>query len=278
MDRLKRLNARITNKLFIVFKRCQSNLFSKRKIKILFSRKREWEHFIRWGFKFTQHVIAFDEFTPKNIKEYDLVVPLTIRDLKYLNKVRHLINDNLIPIPTLDSIVLCDDKYLLNQALAANGFGNFVPKMGGALTYPYILKKRIDEWGRNSHIISGAQAEERFSEILTHSDYFRQELIPGPFECATHILFQKKIICSITIEYAFKTKTPIKGKDNASYTQICCCPYLDLFSAILSSVGFDGLCCFNYKVQDNRPLILEINPRFGGSLSPLFFSFIGSIA
>ncbi len=35
-----------------------------------------------------------------------------------------------------------------------------------------------------------------------------------------------------------------------------------------------GLCCFNYKVIDDNPYLLEINPRFGGSLSSFFFSFI----
>jgi predicted ATP-grasp superfamily ATP-dependent carboligase len=30
----------------------------------------------------------------------------------------------------------------------------------------------------------------------------------------------------------------------------------------------------NYKVVRGLPYILEINPRFGGSLTPYFFSFI----
>jgi len=202
-------------------------------------------------------------------------VPLTIRDLKDLNEVRNLIIENPIPIPGIESILLCDDKYLLNKTLIANGFERFVPIMGSTLTYPYILKKSIDAWGKNSHIVADRQQGKIFSDTFTHPEYFSQEFIAGLYEYATHILFKdKKILCSINIEYAFETETPIKGIDKPIYTKICRCPYLDIFSSILMSIGFEGLCCFNYKVRDNSPFILEINPRFGASLCPFFFSFM----
>jgi hypothetical protein len=263
------------HKLFLIYKTFQSRLFPKRKIKILFSNRQDWKDSIKQGFRCTRHEIAFEELSPNNIKNCDLVVPLTMRDLKYLNEVRDLIVDNPIPIPNMESILLCDDKHLLNQTLIAKGFGNFVPKMGSALPYPYILKRSISEWGQNSHIITGTQQERIFSDTLTNPEYFSQEFIIGPYEYATHVLFKdQKIACSINIKYAFETETPIKGRDKPIYMKICRCPYLDVFSSILMSIGFEGLCCFNYKVRDDRPFILEINPRFGGSLTPYFFSFI----
>jgi hypothetical protein len=278
MDKLKRLHPRIRETSFRAFcthERFRSHLFSKRKMKILFSRKEGWEQPIKDGFLNTPHEIAFEDFTPPNIKDYDLIVPLTLRDLKYLSKVRNLIIDNPIPIPSMESIVLCHDKYLLNQLLAANGFEPFIPKMGRPLTYPYILKKRIDEGGRNSHVISDARQEQIFSGTLTDSEYFFQDLIKGPYEYATHILFKnQRIMHSLNIEYKFNAEMPIKGKDKPIYSMICHCPYLDVFAAMLTCIGFDGLCCVNYKVSDNHPFLLEINPRFGGSLSRYFFSFI----
>ena len=74
--------------------------------------------------------------------------------------------------------------------------------------------------------------------------------------------------------YEFDSEIPIKGQDAWLYRAIRRCPYLTLFSNILNSIGFQGLCCVNYKVERGRPYILEINPRFGGSLTPYFFSFI----
>ncbi len=81
-------------------------------------------------------------------------------------------------------------------------------------------------------------------------------------------------MCSLNIEYVFETRSAIKGKDRLRYKAVCSCPYLDVFSSILAAIGFNGLCCFNYKVANGLPMILEINPRFGGSLSPFFFSFV----
>ena len=58
------------------------------------------------------------------------------------------------------------------------------------------------------------------------------------------------------------------------YSYISQCDYLDKFSAILNSIGYEGLCCFDYKVINGKPQIFEINPRFGGSLSAYFFTFL----
>lgn len=274
-NRLRHLSTKITNKLFLIYTLLQVRLFSKRKIRILFSRHPGLEDPIRKGFEFTQHEIDFGELSQSNLKNYDLVVPLTINDLKYLNKIRNQIIDNPIPIPSLESIELCDDKHLLNQSLIANNFGIYVPKIGGSQSFPYILKKKIDYSGENSHIIHDSQQEQLFSEALNNPDYFTQELITGPLEYATHILFKnKKIVYSINIEYTFETETPIKGKTKSFYLTVCRNPYDKEFTSILNSIGFEGICCFNYKVRDNLPMIIEINPRFGGSLAPYFPSFI----
>ena len=102
----------------------------KRKMKILFSQKDDWEPKIRRGFRYSQHELSFESFSVENIVKYDLIVPLSISDLKYLNEVRHLINSNPIPIPTTESLCLCDDKYLFNQTLIKNNFENlFVVKL-----------------------------------------------------------------------------------------------------------------------------------------------------
>lgn len=282
LDRLKRLSPRIrylSYDAFFARERFWSHLLPERKLKILFSREPDLEKTIKDGFYDTPHVIAFEAFPPRNIRDYDLIVPLTMPDLKYLNEVRNLMIDNPIAIPSMESILLCDDKYSLNESLAANGFGYFVPKMGSALTYPYIMKKRIDLEGKNSHLIFDKQQEPVFSDISTHPEYFSQNFIKGSYEYATHILFKnQRIVHSINIEYKFNTETPIKGKDKAIYTMICHCPYLDVFAAMLTSIGFNGLCCVNYKVCDNHLFLLEINPRFGGSLSRYFFSFIRHVA
>jgi len=271
----KQISAKIFNTFFYAYEVLKSGLFSKSKMTILFSVKEAWAPKIIKGFKLTRHQITFAELSAKNIADHDLVVPLTIDDLKLLSDMPLVISKNPLPIPSKENIELCDDKYRFNRTIVANGFGDYIPQMGGSLTYPYILKKRIDDWGKNCFIISDKQQEQTFSDRINHPDYFCQKLIPGTREYATHILVKnKKILHSLNIEYGFSSEFPIKGKQQFLYTRICGCPYLDLFSEILNSIEFEGLCCVNYKSIDNKPQIIEINPRFGGSLSEFFFSFI----
>ncbi|MEY3788486.1 MAG: hypothetical protein RIQ94_114 [Pseudomonadota bacterium] len=283
LETLNSLAAKIALGLFFGYKVLESYFFSKRKMKILFSDTGEhtwWKKELTRGFRFTRHEIAFEKLSPENVKHYDLIVPLTIPDLKYASvELHNLLINNPIPIPSAESIELCDDKYRFNETLIANGFEEFIPRMTGELDYPYILKKKIDQWGANSYIISDEQQEQILADTLANPEYFRQALIMGRCLYATHILFKNgKIVCSMDVEYTFRVEAPIHGKDDhITYYKLSECPYLDIFSAILTSIGFEGLCCIDYKIVDNRPLIFEINPRFGGSLRKVFFSFLRHI-
>lgn len=249
-------------------------------MKILFSNsKKDWIPFIEKGFELSQHEIFFAELSSSDIKSFDLIVPLTIQDLNYLNQIPDLIANNAIPIPSIPVILLCDNKYMLNQALVIKGFSDFIPKVGVTHQYPYVLKKRIDEWGQNSHLIFNKQQEQLFLVNLIHPDYFVQAFIAGADEFATHILFKnKKIVHAITIKHSHEGDAYIRGKDKTISSVVFECTYLELFSSMLIAIGFEGLCCIDYKVVNNQPFILEINPRFGGSLCGLFFSFIEHLA
>lgn len=134
--------------LHLLFSRkCLSVLSRQRKFRILFSKKDDWETFIRRDFRYSRHKLTFDSISLENIKKHDLIIPFAIDDILYLNEVRHLIDGNPIPIPTAESVRLCDDKYLFNKTLMENKFESLIPRMGKNLKYPYILKKRIDIWG-----------------------------------------------------------------------------------------------------------------------------------
>jgi hypothetical protein len=257
-------------------RRYLGNMFGQRKRKILFSRKDDWEPLIRRSFRYSRHELTFGAFAPDAIEKNDLIVPLNVEDIRYLNEVRHLIVDNPIPIPTNESIRRCDDKSLFNRVLMENGFGNFIPRISADLRYPYILKKNIDAWGKNSHIVLNEEQESEISEKLSSREYYRQYLVPGKYEYATHVLFSMgRIVHSINIEYCFESDVYVKGKNPPVHIKkVDHSPYLGIFSSILSLIGFEGLCCVNYKDIDGCPLLFEINPRFGGSLCSHFYSFM----
>ena len=264
------------NQFYVKSEKLWALLSSARAKRILFSDKPDWTSAIQTGFRRLPHQVEFGPITEDSFQRYDIVVPLTLSAVDEARRHSRLQN-NALRLPTPESVCLCNDKYEFNQAIIKAGFGEYIPKMaeGRALTPPYILKKRIGSWGKECYIISNHDDERIHRNRITDPNYFCQELIPGSAEFATHILFiDGQIVKALNIKYEFATDTPIKGQSVALFQVVHRCPYLDLFARILRTIRFEGLCCVNYKVVHGRPLLMEINPRFGGSLAPYFFSFI----
>lgn len=243
----------------------------RRKLRILFSRREDWEPLLRDAFRHTPHRVAFDAFTPANLAGHDLTVPLTIADLKFLcsDQPGYF---GVLPMPSLRSVDVCDDKLLFNRTLADAGLGRYAPQVSDQPFYPYIVKRRIDESGAHSHIV-GSWAQERGLAAECHGqDYFRQALVPGNREYATHIVFDRgRIRYALTVEYLFSGDIYVKGRDRSTWAAAIPNPgCMGVFATILRTLEFQGLCCVNYKLVDGIPSIFEINPRFGHSLCPYF--------
>jgi hypothetical protein len=224
--------------------------------------------------QYSRHTVEFGPISASSFEKFDLVLPIPISDLLQAAECSRGFK-NPLPLPSREAVELCDDKLKFNQRLIEAGFGAHIPGMGTCLPRPYILKKRIGVSGKECHVIRDYAEESAARELLQDPDYFCQEIVPGTLEYATHVLFaNNRIVKSLNVRYEFATESPIKGQDKFLSRGICSCPYLGLFSKILRTIEFQGLCCVNYKVANGRPYILEINPRFGGSLAPYFFSFL----
>jgi hypothetical protein len=276
--RARQLASPHRNKIYMDIEKLFSLLSTSRALRILIGESPELQTDMQSGFRRLRHTVEFAPITSQSFSEYDLVVPMSVRDLMQAREWPELVLENAIPFPSPECVSLCDDKFEFNQRLIASGFGVYVPKMGSGLERPYILKKRIGIWGRECRVIHDLKDKADAMAQINDPAYFCQEIVRGRQEFATHILFVNgRIAKSLNIMYEFESETPIKGQDPFLYRVIHRCPYLDLFSSILNSVGFQGLCCVNYKVAGGRPYILEINPRFGGSLAPYFSSFVRGI-
>ncbi len=262
---------------FLVLESVSAILFPITEKKILFSANEGDEKYIRSGFRFLHHHIEFGAFTPENIDKNDLVIPLNITDVRELLKFPHLTKNKLIPIPSLEAVNICDDKYIFIETLINKGFKDLLPKIGNDLSLPFMLKKKVAAGSENCFLVSTPEQKLGYMELINSQDYFCQEIIDGATEYCTHILFKDhKIVTSLTIKYNFYNGMPIsiKGKDKLCYKTMCKSPHLDAFSSILDAIGYQGLCNFDYKIIDGKLKIFEINPRFGGSLSRYFFSFL----
>jgi len=185
------------------------------------------------------------------------------------------VKHNPVPTPTMEAVDICDDKYLFYQTLAAKGFENDMPRVGKNLNIPYIVKKKVAHMGLNCYVIDTPEKEEKYKSEINDPDYFCQEIVQGPKEYATHLIYKKgKMMAALNVIYIFSSPTYVKGVDKFICNKLGKCPHLELFGNILDAIGFEGICCFNYKEIDGKPYVFEINPRFGGSLSMFFFSFL----
>jgi predicted ATP-grasp superfamily ATP-dependent carboligase len=276
MTDLRAKMARRRNRLFAKSEKFWALLTRAGAKKILFSGKPDWFDDIKTGFRHLPHQVESGLITEDSFRRYDIVVPLSLDALEEARR-RSPLQKNAFPLPSEQSVRLCDDKYEFNQALVSVGLGRYIPKfaLGVSLPTPFILKKRVGTWGKECYIIRNCEDEVAQLDRISDPNYFCQELVPGSSEFATHILFvDDKIVKALNIKYQFASDTPIKGQSAEHLRVVHRCPYLDLFARVLRTIQFEGLCCVNYKVSKGQPYLLEINPRFGGSLAPYFFSFI----
>jgi predicted ATP-grasp superfamily ATP-dependent carboligase len=251
-----------------------------RGLSILFGCHPGWEPTLKKAFADTQHRIHFEQFSETNIGQYDLVIPITIDEILFLDTHRALLRNSRLPVASSQAVRICDDKLLFYQTMVQKGFGAYLPQVGGKLAFPYLLKKKVTHCGHGSELVFSVRDEERLVALLTSDEYFRQAYIPGNCEYATHILFRKgRIVASFTIRHRHSAPVYIRGFDKAAsvYSVFTRSRFLPLFSGMLQSINFEGICCFDYKIADNKPYILEINPRIGGSSVEYLLKFINAI-
>lgn len=262
----------------IARERLLARLWPRRPLHILFPQT-EMEVHLREGFRHRGDLLRFAEPTPDELRAHDLVVPLTLPDLAQLRAFEPLLARNPLPLPSADSVALCDDKLACNRALAAAGFADSVPEIADSLPFPYVLKKRVDAWGDNTHVIANAEQERRFAALLGDPDYFRQAFVPGQREYAAHLLVRDgRIVAALTVEYAFAHDLHKKCREQPPhYRRLRRATHLPLLRGMLAAIGYEGLCCVNYKLQEGRVQLLEINPRFGASLAPWFFAMMRAL-
>jgi hypothetical protein len=219
--------------------------------------------------------VNFSKFETDNIEKYDLIVPLTIPDLEFCIKNMDKMPNNLIPFPSLESFNICNDKSQFEFFMLQNGFSSYLPLSKDEIKFPFILKKSQDEGGVNTFIVRDDNDLKTYQDQLIDPNYIKQSIVEGNREYATHIIIKDgKIKNALTIVYKFDDTVYIKGKDKYICRNICKSKHLEIFENILKTMDFNGLCCVNYKEKDGVPMILEINPRFGGSLCDYFYPFL----
>ena len=195
---------------------------------------------------------------------------MRLNDTRYLSRKFRRQNGHLFLIPPLQALEIADDKLLFNQFLRQNGFSEHVPERCSEDSFPFVLKKRTDEGGIHTQIISNREEAHAVEPLIGREDYFTQGYVPGDTEFTDHILFADgEVAHACTIVFNMNRELYVRGTQMQPYTnvQMSVIPpeYLDVFVSILRCLNFSGMCCFNYKVLNGVPIIFELNPRIGGS-------------
>jgi len=240
-----------------------------RRKRVLFSDKYGWQDNICSELSRWRYIPCFKSFSEADLNEFDILIPQHLTDIVFMIKQHSELHVHKCFIPPMAALKTCNDKLLFNQFMMDAGFGTMIPITQGTLPFPYILKKRVDEFGAHSRIIKNREEENPFQKFIDSDDYYRQEYIAGHREFTTHMLMvDGRCVFHKTLQFSFEKELFVKGVGcKATKGKEVQCPLIDTFTSIMKRLEFEGLCCFNYKLVDGQPKIFEINPRYGGSLT-----------
>lgn len=248
---------------------------------LLFSLKDDWIDPVRERLDATRFKASFAEFGDVDLAAFDGIVSLRLTEYAPLRAREKSLN---VLIPSRAVVDITDDKPRFNAWLGSSGFGEFVPEGGvGMGAFPFIYKKRRDRAGKNSRIVFSAEEQQAFEQSVDVPDYFKQRYVGGRKEYTTHFLaLNGRVKFGTTVEFSFEDDYFIRGiREPRNEIVKIETPFLAIFCEILEALGYNGTCCFNYKIENGRPLIFEINPRCGSSLrldlNPYIEAYLGAL-
>lgn len=215
------------------------------------------------------HISNEPESIDEIAKYYEevVVIPLSAHDATRIPKGFRTL------IPPVETIEILNNKKLFQDFMVQRGFRQFVPKLIdptlSSHSFPFIVK-REDLFGGIGVFLIWDQ--ERFDWALNNPlvrghRYLFQEYIEGEVEYVSHVICKAgEILWNVTLEGPVPEEVKINMGPFAKKvvpTNLVC---FEIFLAILRELKYSGPACINFKLRDGKPLIFEINPRFGGSL------------
>lgn len=235
--------------------------------RILFAHKDDWIEPVRERLDTTRYDAHFHGFQDPALDfgAFDAVVPLRLSDYAPM-RARPAAS---FLIPNKQIVQIANDKQRFNAYLGAMGFGALVPVVyDDAVEYPFIYKKRHDQAGIHSKVILTPGEREEFERGIDTAEYYKQRYVGGRDEYTTHFFcLDGAVRFDTTVKFTFERDHFVRGVNfEAARIDRVATPFRESFDDILEALAYVGTCCFNYKVEDGKLLIFEVNPRIGGSL------------
>lgn len=217
------------------------------------------------------------------IRRYDVVLPMEFSTQLLLSRNRERLETwARLPVPDADLCLRANDKgWVTRQAMR---LGIEVPatvfpagpdeasRMADRLPYPVLVKPRTSSGGRG---IRRANRPEEFlyAYASVHARFpvpiVQEELSAGGTGLGVACLLNFSSRPCASFAYRRLREYPAGGGPSTLRESVLDPELVRLSETLLSSIGWTGVAMVEFRTdpRDGRPKLLEVNPRFWGSLN-----------
>ena len=216
------------------------------------------------------------------IGRYDVVLAMEFGTQVLIARNRHRIEElACFPFAPADLAIRVQDKGALASFAVSHGVecpATFRPvgpgeasEMADRLPYPLLIKPRHSSGGRGIvRVETASQLREVYPKVhVAHPAPILQECLPpGGDALGVGVLMNFSSEARATFAYRRLREYPVSGGPSTLRVSVLDDALCRTTERLLSAIGWIGVAMAEYKVdpRDGRPKLLEVNPRFWGSL------------
>ncbi|WP_395454148.1 ATP-grasp domain-containing protein (plasmid) [Azospirillum melinis] len=163
--------------------------------------------------------------------------------------------------PIVSSLELCEA--MLDKQKAADWFARHHVPQPAPDTYPMIIKSRFGYGARDQAIVGNSEGRSSFFIDKSPDNYFSQAFIKGPeYTVDAYVDKAGHLVSALSRKRLEVVGGEVSVSETCRHEQI-----LEQTARILSQPGWLGPVTLQFIDGPNEPVILEINPRFGGGVT-----------
>lgn len=249
--------------------------------------------------RFSRYTKRFIYLKDKNTKEerleaiidtikktnIDIVLPVDVETIRLISEYKDKFSNltSIAPIPDLESIDIANDKWLLSLWLNENNISHpstilyksdtNLDKTISSISFPVLIKPRDGYSGKGIKKFENAIELENFYRGDLHSEKFIVQSFIKGYDIDCSVLCSGGRILAHTIQkslmfesYGFSSPSAIEFLNHDKIYNIV--------KKVVERFNWDGIVHIDlrYDQTDQQVKIIELNPRFWGSVSASMFA------
>lgn len=199
----------------------------------------------------------------KNKREIERYTSIPFGDYELLSNVQ---DKGWLMRYAISNGYLCPKTYLLDNLDAIED----IEDIKDVIEYPIVIKPRISSGSRGIlYVRKPSELLDAYRKVHKRYPYpLIQEFIPNGGAYGVGVLFNLKSEPRASFVYKRLREYPVTGGPSTLRESVRNDEIRDIALSILKSLGWKGVAMVEFRVdqRDGRPRLMEINPRFWGSL------------